>query len=432
MSKKGDFNLVENRLSSMASPGIKPGLARLAKLLHEAGRPQERFPAVHVVGTNGKGSTAAGISSILKESGYKTALYTSPHLVSFAERLQVDRLEVSANEWLRAADDIERIIKTNTFFDNNLPTYFEIVTAAAIMITAHCGVDVAVFEAGMGGRLDATNILKDIILSVIVPIGMDHTEFLGTTLQEIAAEKFAVLRCGVPALFCGDAKLNEQFVKTACQHRAKSHVFSDEYFISNRLCTFDGSRFTLCCGKYSYEYHTPLVGTFQAENAAMAVSAAKLLMERFPMISEKSIERGISETLWPGRMEKVSDAPPVILDGGHNPHAMQRLAETLLKLFGYGRVNIVLAMMRDKDIAGAIGFLKLLNAFVYCTCVPDNERSLKAEDMDALVCAAGLRSAGVYGEPLDAVRAAIAEGSPTICCGSLFLVGYLKENYDRI
>ena len=432
MNEKNNFELVESKLAQLASPGIRPGLARLARLLREAGSPQGKFPIVHIVGTNGKGSTAAGIYSVLRASGYKAALYTSPHLVDFSERLVIDGERAAAREWLDAASELEDIVSRTDYFKDNHPTYFEFITAAAIMILARRQPDAAVFEAGMGGRLDASNILTDVALSVVVPIGMDHTDFLGDTLEKIAAEKFAVMRKGTPALFFGDERLDGQFLDAAARCGAEPHIFRGEYRIRERAYSLDGTRFTLSDASGSREYFTPLVGSFQADNAAMAVAASRLLSKRFPRVCEDTIKRGIAETQWQGRMEIVRRSPLVIVDGGHNPHAMKRLSETLAGIFHEGGLSIVLAMMKDKDISGALSLLRPLGAEIYCTEVPGLERSLSAEGMRETAERAGLSVAGTYGDPLDAIRAASGKGLPVVCCGSLFLVGYVKAHLDEL
>lgn len=432
MNEKNNFELVESKLAQLASPGIRPGLARLARLLREAGSPQGKFPIVHIVGTNGKGSTAAGIYSVLRASGYKAALYTSPHLVDFSERLVIDGERASAREWLDAASELEDIVRGTDYFKDNHPTYFEFITAAAIMILARRQPDAAVFEAGMGGRLDASNILTDVALSVVVPIGMDHTDFLGDTLEKIAAEKFAVMRKGTPALFFGDERLDGQFLDAAARCGAESHIFRGEYRITGRAYSLDGTRFTLSDVAGSREYFTPLVGSFQADNAAMAVAASRLLSKRFSRVCEETIKRGIAETQWQGRMEIVRRSPLVIVDGGHNPHAMKRLSETLAGIFPNGGLSIVLAMMKDKDISGALSLLRPLGAEIYCTEVPELERSLSAAGMRETAERAGLSVAGTYGDPLDAIRAASGKGLPVVCCGSLFLVGYVKAHLDEL
>ena len=433
MSEKKEFAEIEKKLQAMASPGIRPGLARLAKLLLEVGTPQDKFPAVHIAGTNGKGSTAASLYSILRASGYKTALYTSPHLVDFSERLEIDGERISSTKWRGAIAEIESIIGRTPFFSENLPTYFELTTAAAMLITAKEEPDVAIFEAGMGGRLDATNILGDVRLSVIVPIGLDHMEYLGGTLAKVAAEKFAIMRRGAPALFAGSKELNAQFAAAAKSSGAVPYIFSSLRRITDASYSLRGCDFTLADAAGAKDsYHTPLVGTFQPENASLAVTAAELLAKDFPKITKQTIKAGAASAVWQGRMEVVSPRRPFIIDGGHNPHAMRRVAQTLKTLLPGRRVNIVVAMMKDKEVGRALAYLRGADAALFCTQVPGSARSLDAYEMKRAAEAEGLETAGGYDDPVEAINAALALPSPLLCCGSLFLVGYIKEHIDEL
>lgn len=418
-----DIREIENLLADTASSGIRPGLARLALLLYKADMPQNKFPVVHIAGTNGKGSTAAGLYAIFRASGYKTALYTSPHLVSFTERLIIDDVPASPESWRSAVLELKCIIGTDAKLRNDPPTYFELITAAAILILADAECDVVIFEAGMGGRLDASNILKDVKLSLIVPIGMDHTEYLGDTLEKIACEKFAIMRPGVPALFAGDEKLNGLFAEHAQTVHALPHIFTEEYKIASRACTLHGTDFSLN-GRHC---HTPLIGTFQCENASYSVAAAEILKSQFKNITNETIKEGIAETKWQGRMEVVRHTPLLLLDGGHNAHAARRVAETLHEILGDNKINVIIAMMKDKDIHCALSCFKGLNAQFFCTEVPENARSLKCGDMARMAREAELNVAGSFDSPLDALKA-VTNFNPSICCGSLFLVGYMKEH----
>ncbi|MCE5201417.1 MAG: bifunctional folylpolyglutamate synthase/dihydrofolate synthase [Synergistaceae bacterium] len=428
------FEEIESELQSLASPGIRPGLARLSKLLSLAGDPERAFPAVHVVGTNGKGSTAATIASILRESGYRTALYTSPHLVSFGERLEVDGIYVSPEKWYACISKIKKMITECTFFADNNPTYFELITAVSFMIIAEENVDIAVVEAGLGGRLDATNILKNVFLTLITPIGMDHTEYLGDTIQEIAHEKFSVIRKNTPAIFAGgNTELEAYFLEMAAKRGAYALLMPESCNICEVETSLNGTAFTLKTQKRtSTRYITPLIGHYQAENAALAIMGACVLKDKFPALTEASIMAGVKKTSWQGRLEKLADDPVLLVDGAHNPHAMKRLVETLLIISIKGGLNIVLAMMKDKDIRMSLEILKQLDPLIYCTQVPDMERSMKADGLCALVQECGLRTAGVWLDPIDAVNNALLTSSVSVCCGSLYLVGYIKARIDGI
>ena len=434
MTETAAFASLERQLQAMASPGIRPGLARLAKLLSLAEHPERKFPAVHIVGTNGKGSTAATLDSILRESGYATALYTSPHLVSFGERLLFSGVEAPAAEWLDCAAKVKELIENCPYLCGDRPTYFEIITAVAFMIIADRNVDIAVVEAGMGGRLDASNILKNILLSVIVPVGMDHMEFLGDTLVKIANEKFAVMRPGVPALFYGGEDEAEQaFLARAGRIGAPAHILKRERSVAVTGASVSGTDFSLGGGEQAaVSYHTPLAGTFQADNAALAIRAAELLSDRCGKISAASIKRGVANVSWPGRFELLGSEPVLLIDGGHNPHAMKRVVETLTSFHLAGRAHIVLAMMKDKDVKDSLLLLKQLEPLVYCTEVPDMQRCMKASELRRLAESCCLETAGSWQEPLSAIGASVSGGAATLCCGSLYLVGYIKGHPDEL
>lgn len=433
MSETELFLDLEKKLTNLASPGIVPGLARLSRLLAHAGNPQAQFPAVHVVGTNGKGSTASSITSILNSAKYKTALYTSPHLVSFGERLLISGEEVSAAKWSYYAEIAEHIVKGDPYFDGNSPTYFELITAIAFMIIASERVDIAVVEAGLGGRLDATNILKNVLLTVAAPIGLDHTEFLGPTIQDIALEKFAVMRCGAHAVFAGgESATDALFLTTAEKKGSHGHIVNREYKCSDIKVSSSGTDFHLESKDICADFYTPLIGIHQAENALLAIAGALCLKESFPNISAESIHAGIMNTKWPGRLEVISGDPVLILDGAHNPHAMNRLVETLMQIVPTGKLNVVLAMMKDKDVSSVLHLLAKANPYVICTEIPGMERSMRACELEKLSRAVGLNVLESVQDPLEAVNKSISTGKTTVCCGSLYLVGYLKSGITGI
>ncbi|NCC96928.1 MAG: bifunctional folylpolyglutamate synthase/dihydrofolate synthase, partial [Synergistales bacterium] len=226
-----EYEEVDSYITALSSPGINPGLERVSALLDLLGNPEAKFPSVHVVGTNGKGSTSAMIDSSFRAAGYRSALYTSPHLVHFGERLLVNGEPVSSALWMDSLKKIGLVIGENEFFRDNRPTYFEILTVAAIFLMSKSSLDVAVVEAGMGGRLDATNRLSDVRLSVVTPIAMDHCEYLGDSLDAVAGEKFAVVRpCG-KAIFAGDGdgRLSDRFA-SLCDEIGAEWIVADKIY----------------------------------------------------------------------------------------------------------------------------------------------------------------------------------------------------------
>lgn len=436
MVKSEKYQQIERKLQNLASPGIRPGLARLSHLLLLLGNPERKIKAAHIVGTNGKGSTASTLTSILMESGFKTALYTSPHLISFGERLIIDGKEAAPEKWEKSLDIIESKIRPSKRLMSDPPTYFELITACAFMIIAEEETDIAVVEAGLGGRLDATNILPNVLLTLITPIGIDHSEYLGNSLASISKEKFAVMRPGIPAIFYGGEEETEKiFFDTAFKKGTPAQVL-------RRLCSygtvnisFSGTDFYVeseCC---CTNYHTPLIGTHQTENAVLALEGALALKSssktEFENITPTALSNGILSVNWPGRFEIIrKKSPLLIVDGAHNPHALKRLEENIRILYGARSLNIVIAMMKDKDISENLNIIKRTGAKLYCTQIPEMERSMSADDLLIMAEKKNIACAGKWENPIAAVRESLRSGTDTICCGSLFLAGYVKEHFN--
>ena len=431
------FSEIENKLQYLASPGIRPGLARLSHLLLLLGNPERKFKAVHVVGTNGKGSTAATLSSILKESGYKTALYTSPHLISFGERLNIDGTEALPELWKKTIEIIEKELASSDSLRSDPPTYFELITAAAFMIIAEEDVDIAVVEAGLGGRLDATNILSDVVLTLITPIGIDHSEYLGNSLASVAKEKFAVMRPGIPAIFSGgEEDIESIFFDTAFKKGTPAQVLRRLCSYGTVQVSFKGTDFYVESECLCADYHTPLIGTHQTENAALALAGACALKSsskiRFENITFPALYNGVVSVKWPGRFEIIKkDRPLLIVDGAHNPHALKRLSENTGIIYGKKTFNLVVAMMKDKDISESLDIIKKMGTTLYCTQVPGMDRSLPSSDLLAMAENKNIVCAGKWEDPILAVKESLDSDRDTICCGSLFLSGYIKERFGE-
>lgn len=427
--KPRSFEELENVFSSLASAGIRPGLDRISRLMEKLGNPEKDFPAVHIVGTNGKGSTAAITDSILRESGYRTALYTSPHLESPDERLLIDGSPLSLGEWTMAADDIEKALEADVILRADPPTFFELVTAAAFLLCSRNRVEIAVVEAGLGGRLDATNLLSSVVLTFVTSISMDHMDFLGDTIEKIAGEKFAVMREGVPAFFSGrPSGLVPLFRKKARDSGAFPHVLPEEIRVENVSVSEEGTAFSLLCGGERYQIRTPLHGSFQVENCSLAVAGMLGISGRFHRISEEALLRGTEKARWPGRFEILRADPPLVLDGGHNPDGIMRLVESLRAIYGEKKPTVVFACMKDKDFPAGLSLLLNGAGRLICTSVPDNPRSA-----DPYVLAQAAKNAGwkedaveVVPDPLDALKASERTRQGTVCCGSLYFIGWMR------
>jgi dihydrofolate synthase/folylpolyglutamate synthase len=438
------FDKLLDEITKFSSDGIHPGLSRSERLLSLMGSPQRRFKAVHVLGTNGKGSTAAALESIFMASGIRTALYTSPHLVSLQERLRVNGAFLPLDSWRCAFARLKEAACADEELMADKPTLFENITALCFLMIAEADVDVAVIEAGMGGRYDATS-LVDAVAAVITPIGMDHMQYLGPTLDAIASEKFAaVKRAGLAFYAADDESLIGAFEQGCANAGASGYLLDGMARAGDVRLSLDGTVF-------SYEPYegwgltgmtdlfTPLVGLCQAENAARAVTVALMLRDLaggFEAIDETGIRAGLRATNWPGRFEVLRPWEPnrvVVLDGAHNEHAMSALAATIGELSDQKEIEgvgaIVFAVMKDKDVSPMLDWIKALDCPVYCSQAL-TERAMPPDELACLAEGSGVNVRGAYANAMDALLAARDQADPSkilLCCGSLYLVGYLEQ-----
>ncbi|EHM10077.1 folylpolyglutamate synthase/dihydrofolate synthase [Thermanaerovibrio velox DSM 12556] len=424
---------VESKIMELASPGIRPGLARLARLLALLDNPQRKFPSVLVVGTNGKGSTCSSMFSCLKAGGYKVGLYTSPHLESPAERSRIGDELADPLRWLGMLERIEELITSDSRLLADRPSYFELVTALAFMDFADARVDVAVVEAGMGGRLDATNMLGDVRCVVCTPIGMDHAEFLGHSLYSIAREKMAVIRPHRPTVFAGgDEELETLFIRRCTDVSAVPLVHSKECRVEMTDISLSGVEFLRVRNGETRSFSFSLTGVHQPANASLALMALESIDDQFPL-SEDHIRSGLRDVRWPGRMEWISleDGRGIVLDGAHNPHGAKALADSLEALGFAGKCSLVFAAMGDKDISGILEGLRGVARRFFFTQVPGSERSAKAERLFNEAVHMGLPLGGFSDDPVVALEMATEDSPMTVVCGSLFLVGYVRNRLKR-
>ncbi|MDQ3283216.1 MAG: bifunctional folylpolyglutamate synthase/dihydrofolate synthase, partial [Acidobacteriota bacterium] len=376
-------------LDQLQGSGIRPGLDRMRTLLRALGSPHRKYPSIIVAGTNGKGSTSSMLTSILDAAGYRTGFYTSPHLVDIRERWKI------AGEWISPEFLDECIAELQRAADRAgiTPTYFEALTLIAFIAFARAQCDMVVLEVGMGGRLDATNVVRP-IASVITPIGMDHMEFLGNTLRKIAFEKAGVIHRGAIVLTSNDDPL---VLDVICKRAAK---------FGNRII------------RVTEEHDTPLAGAFQRRNAALAVRTARELG-----IAEHAIEEGVRNTRWRGRLERIEhEGKQIWIDGGHNLHAVQQTAPFFEANVPRPRL-LVFGMMSDKDVQPVVERLFPLFDRIIAT-EPYPPRSVKASEFP---------TATPIADPEEAIRAALDAAEPSIVItGSLYLAGAAIAFFDKI
>jgi len=383
----------------------KFGLERIRVVLDALGCPQDRLHFVHVAGTNGKGSVCAMLESALRAAGRRTGLFTSPHLSEPTERIRIDGVPVSAERFAAAFDRIHRVVETlieQGAIDMHT-TYFETVTAMALAIFEEERVGVVALEVGLGGRLDATNVvIPD--LAVITPIDFDHEAYLGKSIESIAGEKAGILKPGVPAVFAHQRPEAARVLEA----RLIDARWSDHWPISDLALDARGSRFSLG----DLHIHCPLAGEHQVENARTAALALMRLG-----IPNSAIEAGIANARWPGRLEHVSENPDIILDGAHNPAGARALAAYIRRFYANRRVRLVYGAMRDKAVAEISGILFPLADQVIVTA-PRQARALAPETMREISDHPNLVTAPDIESALELAR----DADVTFVTGSLFLV----------
>jgi dihydrofolate synthase/folylpolyglutamate synthase len=409
--------------------GIKLGLENIATLCAALGHPQNRFLSIHVAGTNGKGSVSAILAGIMKEHGLRTGLYTSPHLARVEERICVDGESIPPRRFLERLARLKAAID-GLMADGRLdyhPTYFEVLTALAFLEFAERNVDVAVLEVGMGGRFDATNVVRPLV-SVITTIAKDHEKHLGSSLKSIAFEKAGIIKPGVPVV-CG-VRRGDAFreIRRAARERGAPIV---EAFGPGR--TLDvrpvrgGFRFAYPGERGRYAFSPALAGRHQGHNAAVAIATAEVLSRTWKPLDKAKIVKAVNKTCWEGRLETVSRRPLVLLDGAHNPEGAAALAAHIRETIGRP-VILVFAAMQDKDIRSMTRILFPVCGAVILTRVPYKRSAMPEE----LAAAAPPFDGRVFLEPntRKAVRLALAEShgrTPVVVAGSLFLVGEVKR-----
>jgi len=413
-------------IHSVKWQGVKPGLERTRELLKAVGNPENSLKYVHIAGTNGKGSTAACIASVLQRAGYRTGLYTSPYIMSFNERMQVNGAFITDEE-------LERFVgEVRPFADamKDSPTEFELITVLALKYFLYHECDIVVLEVGMGGELDSTNVIGTPEVAVITSIGYDHVKELGPTIAHIAGAKSGIIKEGGDvAIYGGEREVEEVFERVSAQRGARLHR-ADFSRIKNQELSLSGNRFLL--EPYG-EITLPLLGVYQPKNAALAVTALEILQNKGYELSDRDIVSGLESVRWPGRFEVLGHEPVFILDGAHNPQGIEAAADSLRNHFGDRKVVFAVGVMADKDADSMFSHIvPLAEAFV--AMKPDHIRA-----MDVKTLSEKLSGFGLSVESCDSVREGVAlavkiAGKSGIVCalGSLYFSGDIRDAYNEV
>ncbi len=419
-------------LDQIQKLGIKFGLDNVRTILSSLKDPQSRYPSIHVAGTNGKGSVCAMLNHILMEHGLRPGLFTSPHLVTVRERIQIAGKLIPKEEFSRhltiLRGVVEELIASKTLLSP--PTYFEMLSCLAFLHFAEERVDIAILEVGMGGRFDATNVVKPVV-SAITTISPEHQKFLGETQNEIASEKAGIIKPGIP-IVCGveEEKAHQVIRKKAEELSAPFFAVFSKGRGLRKEKTDRNFRFEYKLGEEEYAYIPSLLGEHQGKNAAIAIAVARQLSKNWRRLEKSRIIRGVETANWPGRLEVVSESPFVLVDGAHNEEGAKALRKYVQEFISLPCV-LVFAVMRDKNIEKLSEILFPLAHKVICTKFP----YFKAAAPEDIQRRASRFQDRIVFQPdvQQAVQTALQAASPdgvVLVAGSLFLVGEIKKIFS--
>ena len=408
-------------IHSVCWKGSIPGLGRTQELLEKMGNPEKKLKFVHIAGTNGKGSTAAMTASILRKAGYRTGLYTSPYIYRFHERIQVDGVEISDEDLAEITESVKPLADSMA----QSPTEFELVCCIAFEYFYRKKCDIVVLEVGMGGAWDATNVIEVPEVAVITNIGLDHTEYLGDTVEKIAETKSGIFKPHGHAVVYRSTPSVEAVYERVCAERDVFLRKADFDGLVLKAHTLEGQVFD--CGSRK-NLVLPLLGDHQLHNASVVLSIADTLIGEGWKISEQNIYDGIREVRWPGRFDIVCRKPLFIIDGGHNPQCIEALVKNIRDYLAGKKVVALTGVLADKDYADMYKpVMPLVDRFVCIT--PPNPRKLEAQQL-----ARYLRQAGAQAQAsesiLDGVKKAMelaGKDGVVLCFGSLYSIGGIRD-----
>ena len=421
-----DYQQAVDYIESPALPRGRYGLERLKQALELLGNPQHKVRFVHVAGTNGKGSCAAMLASVLKEAGYRTGLYISPHLRRYNERMQVDGVDISDDDLIRAAQRVKEVCEQL----GGTPIVFEVLTLMALWYFAERRCDFVVLEVGIGGKLDATNCIPAPAAALIAQLGFDHTETLGNTIEEIAAQKGGIAKPGSQLVMAEQEPAALRVVEQLCREQGCGFTVADPERLQVLSTSPEGQRLR---DRTYGELLLPLAGSHQVKNAANVLTVVEVLKGEGFAIPDRAVRQGIERTVWPARFERLSRSPDFILDGGHNPQCVQAAVQALQDYYPGKKVVFLTGMMKDKDSAAMLAKMaEVAKAFV---CLhADSERAFGAQELareieNTLSLAAYPAASAQEGCAL-AQRLAGEQG--VVCAlGSLYLAGEIRAVFHR-
>ncbi len=408
--------------------GSVPGLERIKLLCEKLGNPEQNLSVIHIAGTNGKGSAVAMLASILKEAGYRVGTYTSPHLERYNERFLINGEEISDDDFAREITLMKEICEELEAEGKPVPTLFEIVTGAAFHYFSEQKVDVLILEVGLGGKYDATNVVAVPLLSLIMSISIDHTDFLGDTIEKIAAEKAGIIKKNCPVVLYSQDDMVYNIIKDVADQMDAPFYCLNDAEIDVASQTLEGTVFSVKNKSISLEnLELSLLGSYQIGNCVAVLEACNVLGKRGLTLSEVAIRQGLKNTHWAGRMEICSRDPLVILDGAHNADGIAQLAKSLSIYFKDKKVTLILGVLGDKEYQKMAEYILPYADSVILT-EPHSERKL---DVFSLARSISNHKGTIYTEKeienaYETALSIIPADGIILCCGSLYMIGAMR------
>lgn len=408
--------------------GVKLGLERIGAILERLGNPQQRFPSIHVAGTNGKGSTTAMFEAVCRAANLKTARFTSPHLVSYRERFVIDGEMISKDQLVEVLTELRPVIESVVADGYGAPTEFELGTALAFTWFSRQQVDVAIIEVGMGGRFDATNVIEP-VLSVITHIALDHQEYLGDNLEKIAFEKAGIIKKGVPVVIGIQQPEIASYLEQIAARREAEAVRTDRYNVNAPEINQSGTAFTVLSPIFgTLPVKLGLIGRHQIDNCLNVIAGLELLVRRGWQVSREQLVNGLAQAVWPGRFERMTGVkqPCLYFDGSHNPDGIRALVDTIKTVYPGQKVDILFGKLNNRPSEEMAALLAEVARKVITTTVPYKATTTAGE------LAAAFHKYGIEAvpepDPAVALKRLLETDNPVaVATGSFYLTGYLRK-----
>lgn len=427
-----NYSEAMNFIANTSRFGMNFGLSRVEKMLELLGNPQNKIKCIHIAGTNGKGSTTAMITSILKEEGYTVGMYTSPYLEEFEERIQINGVNIPKERLAELVSKIKEVSEqiVSVGFDN--PTQFEIITAIMFLYFAEENVDYAVIEVGLGGRLDATNVI-DPVLVVITSISYDHMNILGETIEEIAGEKCGIIK-NSPVVTYPQVEEAMKVIEEKCKEKSVQLIKTSENSIKEVIINKNDNtqKIKLEVGNELKEYKLALIGKHQVKNAMVALNAIEIFKTLGGRVREESIKAGLENVKWIGRMEKLNKNPMVVIDGAHNIDGIRTLKESIKEYFSYNKLILILGILGDKQVKEMVNTIGSLGENIILT-EPHNERAESLEVMESYLKEENKNVYKImnYREAYEKALELANDDDLVLICGSLYMIGDMRKEITK-